>query len=43
VNSGIAAFLCSNLPSPPPDTDECPQSGVPGRRDRAQFGDGDDD
>jgi CHRD domain len=28
VNGGIAAFLCSNLPNPPPDTDGCPQSGT---------------
>jgi hypothetical protein len=28
VNGGISAFLCSNLPSPPPDTAPCPQSGT---------------
>ena len=28
VNGGIAAFLCSNLPAPPPGTEECPQSGT---------------
>jgi hypothetical protein len=28
VNGGIAAFLCSNLPDPPPDTAACPQSGT---------------
>ena len=26
VNGAIVAFLCSNLPSPPPDTPECPAS-----------------
>jgi CHRD domain len=28
VNGGISAFLCSNLPSPPPGTQGCPQSGT---------------
>jgi hypothetical protein len=27
INGGIAAFLCSNLPSPPPGTPACPASG----------------
>ena len=26
VNGGISAFLCSNLPDPPPDTPACPPS-----------------
>jgi CHRD domain len=26
VNGAIVAFLCSNLPSPPPDTPQCPAS-----------------
>jgi len=28
VNGGIMIFLCSNLPSPPPGTAACPQSGT---------------
>jgi hypothetical protein len=28
VNGGISFFLCSNLPSPPPDTQSCPQAGT---------------
>lgn len=28
INGGVAAFLCSNLPDPPPDTAPCPQSGT---------------
>jgi hypothetical protein len=28
VNGGIAVFLCSNLPDPPPGTAACPQSGT---------------
>ena len=28
VNGDIVAFLCSNLPSPPPDTPACPASGT---------------
>ena len=26
ANGGISAFLCSNLPNPPPDTQACPAS-----------------
>jgi hypothetical protein len=28
VNGGVSAFLCSNLPDPPPGTPACPQSGT---------------
>jgi hypothetical protein len=28
VNGGVSAFLCSNLPSPPPGTPACPASGT---------------
>jgi hypothetical protein len=28
VNGGVSFFLCSNLPSPPPGTPACPQSGT---------------
>jgi hypothetical protein len=28
VNGGVSAFLCSNLPSPPPGTPACPQQGA---------------
>ena len=27
INGGISAFLCSNLPFPPPGTPACPASG----------------
>lgn len=38
VNGGVAAFLCSNLPSPPPDTPACPASGtVSGEIDAADV------
>jgi CHRD domain len=38
INGGIAAFLCSNLPSPPPGTPACPASGsVTGEIDAADV------
>jgi hypothetical protein len=38
VNGGISAFLCSNLPSPPPGTPACPASGtVEGEIDAADV------
>lgn len=38
VNGGISAFLCSNLPDPPPGTPECPQGGtVEGTLERADV------
>jgi hypothetical protein len=36
VNGGVSAFLCSNLPAPPPGTPACPASGtVEGQLDAA--------
>ena len=38
INGGISAFLCSNLPSPPPGTPACPASGtVAGEIDAADV------
>jgi hypothetical protein len=38
INGGISAFLCSNLPSPPPGTPACPASGtVAGELDAADV------
>jgi hypothetical protein len=38
VNGGVSAFLCSNLPSPPPGTPACPESGtVAGELDAADV------